>query len=119
MNKYNAIDKHEDNEWIGVDLDGTLAHYDKWVSHTHIGDPIIPMINRVKEWINQGKNVKILTARAYPTNISDESIQHIKKWCKKHIGQELDVTCMKDYNMVELWDDRAVQVIKNTGLPIY
>lgn len=23
--------------WIGVDFDGTLAHYDKWVSPTHTG----------------------------------------------------------------------------------
>ena len=25
---------------------------------------------------------------------------------------------MKDYQMVELWDDRAVQVGKNTGEPV-
>ena len=32
-----------------------------------------------------------------------------------YIGQELEVTHMKDYAMVELWDDRAVSVEKNTG----
>ena len=33
----------------------------------------------------------------------------------KHIGQELEVTCTKDFGMIELWDDRAIRVEKNTG----
>jgi hypothetical protein len=28
--------------WIGVDLDGTLAHYDGWKGIDHIGEPIKP-----------------------------------------------------------------------------
>jgi hypothetical protein len=27
------------------------------------------------------------------------------------------VTCMKDYGMIQLWDDRAVRVVENTGQP--
>jgi len=25
--------------WVGVDLDGTLAHYDGWKGADHIGEP--------------------------------------------------------------------------------
>lgn len=35
--------------WIGVDLDGTLAHYDRWRGIDHVGDPVPAMMNRVKE----------------------------------------------------------------------
>jgi hypothetical protein len=42
----------------------------------------------------------------------------IEKWCIEHIGKSLTITCEKDYAMVELWDDRCVQVVANTGLRI-
>jgi len=29
----------------------------------------------------------------------------------------LEATCIKDLNMIELWDDRAVGVFHNTGEP--
>jgi hypothetical protein len=40
---------------------------------------------------------------------------YIQAWCLKHIGLALAVTHEKDMNMYQLWDDRAVQVIENTG----
>ena len=42
------------NGWIGVDLDGTLAYYDGWQGIDHIGEPILPMLNRVTKWLEQG-----------------------------------------------------------------
>lgn len=101
--------------WVGVDLDGTLAIYDEWRGPTHIGPPIIPMVRRVKKWLTEGKVVKIMTARAYPQPDSQKVIEAIKQWCRTYIGQELEVTCQKDFQMIELWDDRAVQVELNTG----
>jgi len=43
-------DTHGQNgrPWIGVDLDGTLAHYDGWKGPTHIGAPIHKMVQRVR-----------------------------------------------------------------------
>lgn len=107
--------------WIGVDFDKTLAVYNKWEGVGVLGEPIIPMVNRVKNWLAEGKKVKIFTAR-----VSHDGTAHrcgealvsriaIEDWCEKHIGQKLEVTCYKDFGMVELWDDRAVQVIPNTG----
>ncbi len=96
--------------WIAVDLDGTLAHYEGWKDGS-IGKPIAPMVKMVKEWLDNGRQVKIFTARA---SRSDQ-ISKIKKWCVEHIGQELEVTNVKDFKMVALYDDRAKQVEKNTG----
>jgi hypothetical protein len=39
----------------------------------------------------------------------------IQDWTEQHLGARLEVVCEKDYGMVELWDDRAVQVVPNTG----
>ena len=41
-----------------------------------------------------------------------------ERWCEEHIGARLEVTATKDFEMIELWDDRCVQVIMNTGIPI-
>lgn len=60
----NGRKENEMNEgWIGIDLDGTLAEYDGWKGVEHIGKPIPSMVKRVKEWISEGKDVRIFTAR--------------------------------------------------------
>jgi hypothetical protein len=99
--------------WIGVDLDGTLAHYDEWRGVEHIGEPVPAMVERVRAWLKAGRDVRIFTARVYRADVRAEL--YVRAWCKQHIGQELPVTCVKDYNMTELWDDRAVAVERNTG----
>ena len=101
------------NSWIGVDLAGTLAYYEGYGDGKTIGEPIQPMLDRVRLWLVENKKVKIFTARVAYRNEKQREL--IKAWCLKHIGQELEVTCMKDQGMRELWDDRAVSVEKNTG----
>lgn len=97
--------------WIGVDLDGTLAEYGGWQGPDSIGKPIPLMLGRVKKWLERGEEVRIFTARAS----LPAQVEPVERWCKKHIGVVLPVTCMKDSGMIELWDDRAIQVIPNTG----
>jgi hypothetical protein len=99
--------------WYGVDLDGTLAKYDGWKGTGHIGEPIPKMVERVKKWLKEGKTVKIFTARC--CDGKKETVKVIEKWCEEHIGEVLEVTNIKDYGMVEVWDDRAVGVKINTG----
>lgn len=101
--------------WIGVDLDGTLAYYDDWKGIEHIGEPIPEMVERVRKWIEEGKTVKIFTARVGKGNDADRARAIIIDWCSEHIGRPLEVTCEKDFGMIELWDDRCTQVIPNTG----
>lgn len=105
--------------WIGVDLDSTLA-MDPNPGGELIGPPIDRMVLRVKHWITKGITVKICTARAAKSshyNERDRAIEMkaIEDWCLLHIGVVLPITNEKDYQMIELWDDRAVQVIPNTG----
>jgi hypothetical protein len=104
--------------WIGVDLDGTLAHYDTWRGMNHIGAPVRKMVNRVEDWLKRGFEVRIFTARACEPDqmIRTVTINTIQNWLEHQANlPRLAVTCVKDFHMIELWDDRAVQVIMNTG----
>jgi hypothetical protein len=105
--------------WIGFDLDGTLAHYDRWRGASHIGEPIPYMIDKLKHLSKQFK-IRIFTARvgsAYPEQI-EESRKAITEWCKTHIGFELPITSEKDQHMVACFDDRSKQVVSNMGICI-
>jgi hypothetical protein len=110
------------NGWIAVDLDGTLAEYHGWVDGQGIGKPIPKMVDRVKIWLNEGKDVRIFTARAAVAVGSEHAypaiIKEIEDWCRQHIGVVLPITCQKDFRMVELWDDRCKQIIPNSGTTI-
>lgn len=104
------------NLWHGVDLDGTLAVYNGWVGPNHIGEPVPAMLARVKAWLADGEDVKIFTARVCePEPQRSERIAVIEAWCLEHIGVVLPVTNEKDWGMIDLWDDRVVQVEANTG----
>lgn len=116
------MSNQENKSYIGVDLDGTLAEYHGGLAITKIGKPIPKMVNRVKMWLKEGKKVKIFTARITPPfqegeNITD-GLEAIQNWCKEHIGQVLPITNIKDMYMLEYWDDRAIQVIPNTGMTV-
>lgn len=100
--------------WIGVDLDGTLAHYDRWRGTDHIGIPIRKMRRRVVGWLNGrhpsgSTDIRIFTAR------TEESYPAIERWCVRQFGQKLPITNVKDFGCIEFWDDRAVQVEPNSG----
>jgi hypothetical protein len=121
--------------WIGVNLDGTLAeHY--WPEKgayepTRIGNAIQSMVTRIKTWLPEDKDVRIYTARfeggiialkmgdplGFEHRDTDRIIAAIEAWCVTNLGVALPVTCTKDYGMKELWDDRAIRVIQNTGEP--
>ena len=112
-------------EWIGVDLDGTLAEYHRGdlrtYGNTYIGPPVPEMVARVKSWLERGFEVRIFTARISEEHPGDlQKIRSaIELWLQINIGHKLKITNVKDYNMIELWDDRSIQVIPNTGVPIY
>lgn len=98
--------------WFGVDLDGTLATYDTWRGIDHVGEPIMPMVERVRAWLEEGREVRIFTARmAGP----EDCVPAIDKFCLEQFGRTLPVTNVKDFGLIQLWDDRAVRVEFNTG----
>lgn len=112
------------SEWIGVDLDGTLAVYNRgdlfYNGVTYIGPPVDEMVERVKRWLDEGIEVRIFTARVSEEHPGDlkKIREAIEAWCLEHIGQVLKITNVKDYSMIELWDDRAVQVVPNQGISL-
>lgn len=101
--------------WIGVDLDGTLAHYESG-QYPEIGEPLEPMVNRILGWLEAGEEVRILTARAAH---GTEDIERVSDWLKNVAGlPALRVTSEKDPDMEVLWDDKVIQMKPNTGQPI-
>jgi len=105
------LDSEDEEGWIGVDLDGTLAKYTGYKGATKIGEPVPKMVARIRRWVGHGKKVKIFTARAD----DEKSVNAIKKWLKDNELPDLEITNLKDHHMIELWDDKAVSVKKNTG----
>lgn len=127
-------------KWLGIDFDGTLSKYDGWVSCSHVGDPVSQMVDRIKFFQKKFPDieVRIFTARWYPMayvlrdKITQEDIlqcepnsdEHrsflsafaIQVFCLDHFGFVVPITCMKDFGMIELWDDRCVQVYPNEGI---
>lgn len=102
-----------------VDLDGTLATYDRWRGVDHIGEPIEPMVRHVKELLANGDFVTIFTARVAPEAARNESCDRarevIAEWCRMHIGQELPITAVKLPVFHAILDDRAEQILPNDG----
>jgi len=111
--------------WIGVDLDGTLAKDDGFKGPEVIGVPVEKMLKRVKSALAGGKSVRVFTARVAPIYLRGENRERveearaakvaIEKWCREHIGRRLPVTAVKDWECIEIWDDRCRQVKENTG----
>lgn len=96
-----------------VDLDGTLAFFDRWGTIGDIGEPIPIMKKWVLYWISKGIKVKIFTARAY----KKESIPFIKKWLILNgFPPNLDITNIKGIDCTRLFDNNAREVINNTGI---
>ena len=59
--------------WYGFDLDGTLAKYDGWKGIDHIGEPVKPMVDLIRKMHDEGRVVKILTARvAHRHNVNTD-----------------------------------------------
>lgn len=129
--------------WYGFDLDGTLAVYDHWRGIDHVGAPVWRMVSLMKTLHAHGTRVKILTARVSPrSNVETRpnpyienhwciesptdmpwamkpewtALEFIQDWCWKVLGFVPEVTHEKDYLMLNLFDDRCVQVEPNTGL---
>ena len=103
------------SDWIGVDLDGTLAYYQSGQGVAFVGRVIQPMKDRVVKWLAQDKTVKIFTARVSISEDADAQRAMIQDWLEANGMPRLEVTCIKDTNMTELWDDRAIGVLRNTG----
>ncbi len=135
----------EGEGWYGFDLDGTLAKYDGWKGIDHIGEPVKPMVELIRRMHDEGKVVKIMTARVAPkkkpetrpnpyyghvpdyirANASEckrlygyeqwPAKMFIVDWCFRNLGFAPEIVYQKDHLMLELYDDRVKQVVPNEG----
>lgn len=119
----NENETKEESGWIGFDLDGTLAEYTTFKGPLEIGKPVERMCALMKSLKEQGKTVKILTARVgnrglmLPDGVTlDDVREAINKWCDNALGFRPEITCSKDWKLESLYDDRAIQVEKNVGI---
>lgn len=101
--------------WIGVDADKTLFVYDHWHDIGHFGPPIPKMVARVKQHLDEGTEVRLFSARVSDPEWEPRGREAWERLSQQLFGTPLSATDKKDYGMILLYDDRAVQVQENTG----
>lgn len=101
---------------IAVDLDGTLAHYDGWKGIGHIGCVIPEVANAMERAQKEGAEVWIFTARVSDPADAEEAGKYVHEWLVKNNFQFEGITAIKHKFFTEFWDDRAIQVIRNSGM---
>jgi hypothetical protein len=69
------------------------------------------MLERLQQLIRDGQRVKIFTARA----TVPQNIPYVKEWLQRQGLPDLEVTNVKDFACLYFFDDRAIEVIANTG----
>lgn len=72
---------------------------------TVIGQPIPVVTAIARQFIAEGKDVRIFTARAYHMN--EATKQAIEDWCELHLGKVLPIQAHKDSELLYFFDDRA------------
>ncbi len=100
---------------IAVDLDGTLAYYDGWRGVDKIGHVIPEVLNALRMAQAEGAETWLFTARVSDPADAYTAGMYIKKWLAENNISVNGVTAVKHKFFSEFWDDRAIQVIKNTG----
>jgi len=99
-------------EWVGFDLDATLAEYFTVYELFDIGKPVPAMMAHLKALLAEGKyEIKIFTARA---SVPGQK-ELIQSWLAANGLPRLDITDRKDFRMAFYFDDRARQVVPNAG----
>lgn len=112
----------KDTDWIGVDMDGTLAYYEKGdydrLGAYTFGPPIPAMVERIKWHLAQGHDVRVVTARHSNGANYDHDARlelAVAQWTEANLGKALKCRASKDGYMHALYDDRAIAVEYNTG----
>lgn len=117
-------DKEKREVWF-VDFDATLATYDGWKGpNTPLGDPIPLMVRKVKAALKEGHKIAIFSARTYPGSDYERALEatqatlEIAQWCQNVFGEIFPITFCKLPCASKFIDDRAEQVLENTGIYI-
>jgi len=65
------------SKYIGIDLDGTIAHYVEWRGETHFGEPVPGVQDALRELKKDGWKIIIFTTRSNKKLISDYLKKHL------------------------------------------
>lgn len=105
---------------MAFDFDGTLStQVDHYQGPTRTGDPIPLTVMALMRCLEAGYDVVIFTARADPGHPdAPAAIAAIRAWCVQHLGRAFPVTAIKHYSFVAMYDDRAIQLVPNTGVRV-
>ncbi len=104
----------KDNGYHGIDLDKSLAYHESKWGVSKIGNFFPEMVKRIKSLMASGKQIKIFTARAAH---GPEQVKMVQDALEKEGLPRFEVVNLKDRNLRCLFDDRAVRMIPNTGIP--
>lgn len=104
---------NQDKSWVGFDLDGSIAEYYEYDPNDPTpGKPIEKTISLLKSYLDSGIDCRIFTARAdFP-----EDFDILRDWFERAgLPRDLVITNVKDVYCKMIFDDRAIQVERNTG----
>lgn len=99
-----------------VDLDGTLAYDESHMGGDHIGTPVPPMLKQVQQWLDDGIEVWIFTARLSDAEDRSATVTAIQDWLEQHGLPRLKVTNRKSFRIKAYFDDRAYHVLHDQGV---
>lgn len=102
---------------IALDFDKTLAYHESKWGISKVGDPIMPMVEKVKEWISKGYGVTIFTVRMSAEG--ETLVKQIKMIDDFLVSVGLPIlpkTAMKQRHFSHFVDDRAYHVKPNSGI---
>lgn len=105
---------------VAFDLDGTLAHFDTYRGHGHIGAPIPRGIALLRAVVAAGFEVAVFTARLNPHYYTNEErdafYQSFGAWRAEYLaGMPVLITCEKSPEFIAFVDDRALYFEQNEG----
>ena len=104
---------------MAVDWDGTLVEYNGYKGVGVYGAPVPKMVNRIKRWLSKGTEVIIFTSRVSVEHDMDRAMDELEaiQATLHSMGLPiLEVTANKLTRINQFWDDRAVRVMRNTGI---
>lgn len=102
--------------WIAVDADKTLFEYDSGKFRVDVfGRPIPLMVARVRMHLENDEEVRLFTARVADPEWESKGKPAWEQLSQYLFGTVLKATNVKDYELYLIYDDKAVQVVPNTG----
>lgn len=98
-------------EWVGVDLDGTLAMaWNPSMGLSEIGDPIWENVEKLKAVVSAGYKAIVHTARPW------SDYENIKHWLTHYDIPFKEIQCGKPLYAAYI-DDRAVRADDESWMP--